>query len=156
MPQLTQPSMLARTFSEVLANLAFMFVTEPPPGQESGSVSLGADALQVEIGFEGPSRGRLTLRCGQPFASALAANLLGVDAEEELAHSHCCDAVKELMNVVCGQLVTAQYGRQAVFHLTIPEVRTLDELEAATPLDAPETLTVYVDGHGVLLGYRGD
>jgi CheY-specific phosphatase CheX len=121
MPQ-SKPATLATIFSDVLADLAFLFTDE-------AAAPAVPEALWLEttIGYRGSANGNLTFRCPQRFAHLLAANLLGVDAEKGVSRTQADDAVKEFMNIVCGQLVTALHGTDDVFTLTIPHVRMLDE-----------------------------
>jgi len=57
----------------------------------------------------------------------LSANLLGLEAEDSGAQVGAVDAVREFMNVLCGQLITTWYGKNQVFDLTIPNVRECTE-----------------------------
>ncbi len=59
-------------------------------------------------------------------SAELAVNILGVDDEDELEEGDAADAVKELVNVICGQLLTSMFGTETVFQLTIPTVEELD------------------------------
>lgn len=115
---------LTTVLSEVLADLAFMFTDErefdPPVGERW---------LETTISYKGPEAGSLRMTCTEPFAAQLATNLLGLESGEETSEQESNDAVKEFMNVVCGQYVTAAYGTEDVFNLTIPEVQEL----ATTP-----------------------
>ena len=107
---------LTTVLSEVLANLAFMFTDdgefEPPVGQRW---------LETVISYEGSVSGSLRLACTATFTEKLAANLLGMDSGEETTEQESIDAVKEFMNVVCGQYVTTLCGAEEVFNLGIPE-----------------------------------
>ena len=148
MTERVKTATLATIFSEVLANLAFMFTDEEQP-----EVTTGDLWLETTISYSGSINGSLKLFCTRDFAVLLAANLLGTDLEDEEAQSDAIDAVKEFMNIVCGQLVTAYHGTEKVFNLTIPEVR---ELPAAPDLSAAEgddSTMVCVDGHRVQLSY---
>jgi len=102
---------------EVLGNLAFMITNssavQPPPS---------AAPLSGVIGYDGPHRGTLRCWCTPRFAAQLAANLLGVDPKEDSAQAGAIDAVRELLNVLCGHLVTCWYGTESVFNLSIAEV----------------------------------
>ena len=139
---------LTTTLSKVLANLAFMFTDDdefaPPVGERW---------LETTISYEGPVSGTLRLTCTRTFATQLAANLLGVESCEKITEQEQDDAVKELVNVICGQHITDVYGTEDVFNLTIPEV-----LEPSTtpvlrdPEAAPEEMALLsVDGQWMQL-----
>lgn len=139
---------LTTVLSDVLANLAFMFTDD---GELEAPV--GERWLETMISYEGPMSGLLHLTCTETFATQLAANLLGADSGEETTHQESNDAVKEFMNVICGQYVTAAYGTEEVFNLSIPEV-----LERSTtpvlggPQEAAEDMAVLsVDGQWMQL-----
>ncbi len=123
-------STLTTVLSDVLANLAFMFTDD---GEFEAPV--GERWLETSIGYDGPVSGTLQLNCTEPFAVQMAGNLLGMDSDGELTEQESMDAIKEFMNVLCGQYVTAAYGTEDVFNLTIPEVL---ELPSTPCLDSPE------------------
>lgn len=108
---------LTTVLSEVLANLAFMFNDDcefdPPVGEQW---------LETLISYEGSVSGSLRLTCTETFATQLAANLLATESGVATTRQESHDAVKEFMNVICGQYITAAYGSEDVFNLSIPEV----------------------------------
>ena len=113
---------LARIFSDVLADLAFMFTDE----EDIACESLQDPWLETTIGYEGvEASGMLRLRCTRRFTQLLSINLLGADPDVTPSETQSNDAVREFMNIVCGQLVTAIHGTSAVFDLTIPVVTPL-------------------------------
>ncbi len=145
MLQQQRPTLTA-IFSDVLANLAFMFIdesqAEPPPGPW----------LETSIQYQGAVRGRLSLCCPREFSETLAANLLGVDSMELEGAGPAEDAIRELLNVVCGQFVTARYGTETVFHLSIPEVRPLGDGPPGLTADG-EQCELSVEGQPVRLAH---
>lgn len=140
----TATQTLASTFSETLAGLAFMFVDGDP-----GQSPISGDCVECAIGYQGPCSGTLRLRCTREFAALLAANLLGIEPDDEAAHEKAQDALKELMNVLCGQFVTDTYGRDAVFNLSLPALQEMQTL----PTDSPgiDRVILWVEGHPVEL-----
>lgn len=138
-------------FSEVLANLAFMFVEDDAP-----AVAPEDRWMETTIGYHGSACGSLRFLCTEGFARLLAANLLAIDPSDPAAGARAGDAAKEFMNIVCGQLVTTLHGSDKVFDITIPESRLLD---SAPDLDAVGTLdhcTFSVEGYPVQLTYTPD
>jgi len=125
---------LNTVLADVLANLAFMVSDDEPAAPPPQTVW-----LEGEIHYQGPQRGRLQCWCTQPFAVQLAANLLGTEPDDRQAQQAGHDAVREFMNVLCGQFVTARYGTRPVFSLTIPTVHNCGgppDLSDAPPHDA--------------------
>ena len=109
---------LTMLVSEVLGNLAFMVSDDEPVQLPPGAVW-----LQCEINYQGPVGGTMCCWCTRDFAIQLAANLLGIEPDEGDAHASAEDACREFLNVLCGQLITAWHGSEAVFNVSIPTVK---------------------------------
>lgn len=114
---------LAEAVENVLDVQAFMFaenadLDELDPPEES--------CLHSSISFEGETCGRIDLIFPQELCVELAANVLGIEAEEVDDDEDAEDALKELLNVICGQFLTRHFGSEPVFHLTIPQVESLE------------------------------
>ncbi len=150
MTQHQKTATLTAIFSEVLANLAFMFSED----EEGATPSAGDVWLETEIGYHGPQSGTLRFWCTREFAVQLAANLLGIDPNDEDADTKSTDAVKEFMNIVCGQLITAIHGTEAVFDLTIPRLAELSETPQFSDEEGPHSSTVFVEGQRLHLRYE--
>lgn len=119
---------LLQSLSEVLENLAFMFVDEP----------MGCDLNQygsffhASIGFrrhvsssEGGLEGRFEIIAPTEFAVEMAGNILGAEVdgmESDLGYS----AMLELANVICGHVLAQRYGTDSVFDLDIPSGQTIE------------------------------
>ena len=90
------------------------------PADASAGQAL-ADGHAVRVAFRGPFDGALHVAVSAPLAAALAANMLGIP----LAHARADaalrqDALGELANVICGNVLPLVGGRAAVFHLAAP------------------------------------
>ncbi len=140
---------LATIFSEVLANLAFMFTEDDRPDADPA-----AAWLETKIGYSGSECGNLRFRCPAEFCTRLAANLLGVDPDDGDAERQSRDAVKEFMNVVCGHFVTSMYGTEEVFDLSIPQTAPLSEPPDLSINDGERVATITVEGFPVQLEYE--
>lgn len=148
MTQDQKTATLTTIFSEVLADLAFMFDEDADVGAAAASAW-----LETTISYHGPCQGTLRLRCSRDFCALLAANLLGVEPDDQDAGAQAEDAVKEFMNIVCGQLVTALHGAESAFNLTIPEIHRLPETPAWGNPGQGEVATLAVEGHRLQLEY---
>ena len=146
--QQQQTATLTTVFSEVLASLAFMFTDEEQQNPPPDTVW-----LETRISYYGLFRGTLCFRCTREFSTLLAANLLGIDSEDEQAATAAEDASKEFMNIVCGQLVTALYGTESVFNLSIPQLEVMSTPPDLYTGDAPNLSTLWVEGSPVQLCY---
>ncbi len=142
---------LTRVLSDILAELAFMFTDEGDINAPTGECW-----LKTTIGYEGSTDGLLRLTCPWSFADQLAANMLGLESTDRANEQESIDAIKEFMNVVCGQYITAAYGVEDVFHLTIPEVvETSTTPNLADSTDSSENKTrVSVNGQWLELSHH--
>lgn len=139
---------LATIFSDVLADLAFMFTDD-----ECADAAMEEHWLETKIGYRGPVCGDLSFRCTRAFSQLLATNLLGADADGDGNFAEADDAVKEFMNIICGQLVTALHGTEKVFDLTIPKIVALDDEPDLSLNDGASASTISVEGCRVQLLY---
>jgi chemotaxis protein CheY-P-specific phosphatase CheC len=144
-----KPEMLETIFSDVLANLAFMFTED-----EIGEPSPDDVWLETCISYHGPQSGKLLFRCTRSFTVQLAANLLGCNVGDSQAVMDSEDAVKEFMNILCGQFVTIIHGTGDVFNLSIPETGEMPEMPDTTVSDDTIMSTLTVDGYRVQLSYE--
>ena len=145
MPQ-QKSATLTAIFSEILANLAFMFTDEDETLPDEGM-----EWWETSIRYKGPVSGALTFKCPRPFTNELAANLLGVDPDQEVEEEQAQDAVKEFMNIICGQVVTTFHGTEHVFDLTIPEVSVMASPPQEVFEENPRICSLSVAGHRIQL-----
>ena len=103
---------------EVLETMAFMLVEES--GQDGPEI--GELALLGSITFKGDLEGCLTICCGVTCARAIAANMLGMNAAEELTQDGVCDALAELTNMVMGAIKSRVQMHIGVIEVSIPSV----------------------------------
>lgn len=147
-PPATDVPDLGTVVSDVLGDLAFMVTDGEPVTLPTGMVW-----LQGEVQYFGPEKGCLQCCCTRDFAVQLAANLLGIEAEEGEAQVAAEDAIREFMNVLCGQLVTTWYGAEAVFNLSIPTVCERLDPPGAVP-EGSRHCQLSVDGEPVHCVHR--
>jgi hypothetical protein len=95
--------------------------------------------------------GSLTLVMPEAMAVEIAANFLGVDADDPAADVAARDALKELLNIVCGNVLTALYGQEAVFDLEIPEASEAAFEDVAEIAGTVDAMVFDVEGWPVLL-----
>ncbi len=109
-PSLVDPLYFAATLTfEEMALLCARLLPEP--------IEDAAEA-EVSVAFTGPLHGRIVVRTFDGVLPVLAANLLGEDnaPAPELQR----DALGEVANVICGNLLPALGGRDALFRLEAP------------------------------------
>lgn len=112
----TMEQSLSRTTAATFEELALLFPeSDLTPEQAAKPLD-----VTVSVDYRGPFNGRLVLRASQCVMPAMAANMLG---EEELGRTPLQrDALGELANVVCGNLLPIIGGAEAIFHLSAPRV----------------------------------
>jgi len=139
---------LTTVFSEIIESLAFMFVEDP---EDDTVFTTGTEFVQVQMGFSGPFKGDLTIAVPVDMCPELASNVLGLDPDDELVTHNPYDALKELLNIICGNLLTALAGEEPVFDLTIPEVTLLDKAGWTAFMEKEGTVRFVADDNPVLL-----
>lgn len=138
---------LSKVFTDVLEQLAFMFAD--PPEDELPPAEAGL--ARASMTFQGPFSGALTLTVPRDMAPVLAANVLGLEPDDELVLQAPYDALKELLNVTCGNVLTTIAGDEPIFDLSVPTIEELPE-DADWGLDgAPNTVACLVDDFPVVL-----
>lgn len=108
--------------------------------------------IHAHITFEGPSSGELGLLMDPDFAADLASRILGVDESKDLLQDMVLDAVKELLNVVCGQFLTQRFGYEPAFSLGVPRVFPLSAQACNVLLTGPSIL-IFQSGGFILPAY---
>jgi hypothetical protein len=113
-PQKVKPD-FSVVVADVLSSLAFMVVDDEPCAAPADTAWYSG-----AIAYRGPFSGTVRCWCTQTFALELAANLLGLEPGDPQAQPAALDAVREFLNVLCGQLVTRWYGTEAEFDIGLP------------------------------------
>lgn len=132
-----EPQPLLSVTATIFEELGFLTPTvEVSDAQRAAGIDCTAS-----VDFHGHASGRLVVRLYGGVLPALAANMLGEwDAPSPAMQR---DALGELANVLCGNLLRALHGPHALFHLDAPRIPAADRLHAA-----PET-------HRAVMGAEG-
>jgi len=110
----TTEQLLRQATISTFENLAFLFL------EDDGAVAADEtppDAA-VAVDFHGPMRGRLVLRTSSSLLPVIASNMMGEDEAQHVPMQR--DALGEIANVVCGNLLPMLVGAEAVFRLDAP------------------------------------
>jgi CheY-specific phosphatase CheX len=119
----SQKEILSRVFEETLEQSAFMFLESAD--KETLAVDNGAVYLQSFISFTGPENGLISLTAPEPLVIEMAANILGVEPEDDFVKEQSSDAIGEMINVICGHYLTETEGDVPVFDLSVPTMTKL-------------------------------
>src|SRR5512143_1549041 len=99
-----------------LEKLAFLFAS---PAEEAPAVE-ESELESVRVDFSGAFTGSLELSLSVPVLAELSVNMLGAGEGTALSAAVQQDALKELANVVCGNLLPAIAGREKEFNIQVP------------------------------------
>lgn len=132
----TMVQCLSQTTAATFEELALLFPeSDTTPEQDAEPLD-----VTVSVDFRGPMTGRLVLRASDCVLPAVAANMLG--AEESRQAPLQRDALGELANVICGNVLPLVAGAEAVFHLGAPLVHA-DGDRLSRDDDAPQATVCF-------------
>jgi CheY-specific phosphatase CheX len=138
---------LSGVICRILEDGAFIFAEEP---DEQPSAQDLQQAKGVALSFTGPRTGAVRMWVPDAFASYAAANMLGLEPDEDDAAQKGRDALRELLNMIVGNYLTEQFGVDQVFDLSLPEDVPPDLLHE----DLGSDDTVWLDAEGNHILFR--
>jgi chemotaxis protein CheX len=103
---------------EVFETMAFMALEEIV----DDTPEMGNAALLGTITFKGPLEGCLGICCGFECARSIAANMLGLDPDEEISEADVDDAVGEVANMIMGAVKARILDEIGNVEVSIPSV----------------------------------
>ena len=103
--------------AHVFETAAFITIGPVLPGE----CDLAPPDVAARMAFRGPSTGTLTLRVASSVLPVIAGNMLG-ESDPAEAREKGQDALRELLNMICGNVLTAWQGEAPVFNLSPPEI----------------------------------
>ena len=133
-------SVAAEVTRTILGDAAFLFCDDVPADTQA----LEGRMAEATLEFEGPRRGRLTLRLPWSVACDAAANLLGMERDDPEAEAGALAAAGELLNMITGATLAGWFGGAASWEQGVPTMR---ERVGLLPSPAPT---------GELVGYLVD
>jgi CheY-specific phosphatase CheX len=142
------PEALRDVFCDVLEKQAFMFA-EPALLDELPQNVKGA--VVVDIGYSGEHSGSLHLVVPSELARQFVANIVGLDVSD-VNDEGAKDALKEILNIVCGNFLTVFYGESAFVSPMIPTVKMMGDDYWQGILDDTGKFAFLVDDIPVMIG----
>ena len=130
---------MSRVAIQTLEQLAYMF-TSPSENNDM----LTPDATVASVPFSGPFSGRLTMKIDSLPVLELVANMLGID-ENEIDSEQKTDAIKETLNILCGNLLPQIAGNQEIFNIKTPRIIPKEELIESKNEEAYAATTLSID-----------
>lgn len=117
---------LTQVVEDTFASMAFMF-----PGGEPDAP--GGESAVITVAFAGPERGWLEMAMPKAMLEPLAVNMLGLDESEGATPDQKADAVKEILNVICGNLLPLIDDPKAVYNVSPPVIESAAASHAQAP-----------------------
>jgi CheY-specific phosphatase CheX len=111
---------LSRAVRDVFENLCFMLPMATATGASVPPDPGSFSRVVLAVDFTGAGRGSLHLTLPDSMIASVASSMLGEDGPLELSEQY--DAVCELANIVCGNVLPLIAGERAVFDLASPRV----------------------------------
>jgi CheY-specific phosphatase CheX len=133
--------------SGVLERFAFVFV-EASDG-DPGIAGFKDRLLQAAIMFRGKAEGAIALSAPAALCKEMAANILGMDPEEADDDAGE-DALKEIVNVICGEMMPVLFGEKEVVDLTVPALCRIDSGKWQELAADPGTVKLWVEDQPIL------
>jgi len=140
--------MLARVCCKVFENLAFMFGDSL---EKDDAVSESETFIRAMMTFDGEKKGSIEIVVPGEIGDELAVNILGLDDPDEIGEDTSDDALKEVLNTTCGQLLTALFTDKPVFHLSVPVTSALDNNQWQELIADEQFIALEIDDKPVLL-----
>ena len=135
---------LYRVAEEVLASLAFMLPVPPEETSQQGDEQRWRTWV-ASVAFTGQANGSVMLVAREEMLPQLAANMLGLpEGSEEASADQQHDALTELANVICGNLLTEMWGPEAAYTLSPPRLLGQD-LSVEAACDNPPAATARLE-----------
>jgi len=110
---------------EVFETMIFMDVEECSDSDQK----VEGDSILGSITFKGDINGCLVICCNQTCAKIIAANMLGMDAEDTINKEDIYDAIGEVANMVMGSLKSRIHKYSDNIYVSIPIVINGKEIE---------------------------
>lgn len=108
---------LFNTTKTILEGAAFAFAEPFEGGNEGGDAPR---RLCASVGFEGPFSGVLTIVAHEELVRLIAANMLGTEESDPEVQKKSRDALGEVLNMICGNLLTEIAGAKPEFAINAP------------------------------------
>ncbi|ERP31719.1 hypothetical protein [Chitinivibrio alkaliphilus] len=114
-------AILERTAGVILEESAYLFTALLDEGATPDVATWDAQGAAVSYEDEDKTvHGEVHLWYPPGISTIAAANMLGIDEGDERAVSKGDDALREILNIVAGNVLSSIYGEDILFNLTVP------------------------------------
>ncbi|MCP4355808.1 MAG: chemotaxis protein CheX [Proteobacteria bacterium] len=108
------------------------------------------DSNSCKLSFKGPFTGYFYTSCPEALLRKMTINFLGVD-EEEITNSHMQEMVKEMANIVAGNMF-CKLDVNSEYKLGIPE--TITENISFSEENTDKQVNIYAETFDNLIGFK--
>ena len=129
---------LTQVAVDTLEQLAFMFAYAAEAEQDP---TVATD-LAADVAFSGPLNGGLMIATTESVLRELTVNMLGLDDEEDTSLEQRQDALRETINIICGNLLPLLADAKAVFDIGHPQVGGPQERQSAWNREMKQIVSV--------------
>ncbi len=144
---------LYQVAEDIMEKLAFIFSFRE---EERGAMD-DTDSIAALVSFSGKFDGKLIMVVSEEVLPELAGNMLGLDDPGETTEEQRHDALKELINVICGNLLPEIAGKEIVFNVAAPTIFTdAGDLVAGAGTPTASARLALEEGPCDILFYRDD
>ena len=142
---------LAEVLRQVAQKQAFVF-SEEVSVEDAEAPEDGGLLMRSSISFLGPCSGSIKIAMPETVCDLVAENILGLeDGQASSMREEAKDVIAELLNVLCGQFLTAIEGDKPVFNLSVPEILIIDEAQWNSLRDEPGCRAIAIENFPILV-----
>ncbi len=120
-------------------DLCLTLPTESLNDRQRSAVPVAA----VRLGFKGSSSGKLFVLVSADLLSLLPTNMLALDGP--VAKIDQYDALREVANVICGNMLPGVMGSEEAFQITPPELINVSEVQALSAVKPSAEVHIGID-----------
>jgi len=139
--------LVGRVAAEVLSRLAYLSAR---PVAASALPAQPEAMWCASISFSGPLTGSMRIAASHALCGTLAANIRGDGSDGDQGRE---DALRELLSVLCGHVLTTMAGVQAVFDMTLPVSGAAGDEQWPAMLEDPDVVALLAEEHPLLVRF---
>jgi chemotaxis protein CheY-P-specific phosphatase CheC len=134
---------LAESLQSVLEKMVFMITESLEDDELDDQVE---NLLRAEMEFSGSLSGKVVLAAQSELCAEIAENMLGIDPDD-VNQSSLEDALREILNMACGQYLTSRWGEDQVFDLTVPHVEEFNSEQWSELAQEEKSMVIDAEGY---------
>jgi len=142
---------IKKIFSDVMEKLALMFCV---PLENVDFPIEKEGYIQARMYFSSDKAyGMLSMTIPDEDYYEIAANFLNIESVAKVDEDEAIDALKEVLNITCGQILGAIEDSALLYELTVPEVSFFDSPFSINLINSPNSFCFKADDTPILLQF---